>query len=390
MRSTLWRVAVAIVGGLLLAACAPSASSSPDVVPANTEITVGDYHTCAVTGSGGLACWGDNSRGQIGNGAMTETLVPTEVQGLTSGVAAASGGFHHTCALTSAGGVSCWGSGGRGQLGNWTTVDSSIPIDVWGLTSGVAAISAGSVHTCALTGSGGVKCWGGNNFGQLGDGTTTDSSTPVDVSGLASGVAAIAAGGRLSCALTTGGGVKCWGFNAGSQSGAGTTTNISVIAVDVSGLASGVAAISAGDDHACALTTAGGVRCWGENDSGQLGNGTTTASSVPVDVQGLTSGVSAIAAGGYHTCALRSGGEVLCWGQNGAGELGDGTTTASSTPVDVSGLGSDITRIAAGVHTCALAKDGVVRCWGFNGFGQLGNGTTTSSSVPVVVAFATR
>jgi alpha-tubulin suppressor-like RCC1 family protein len=389
MRATLLRVATAIAGGLLLAACAPSASSSPDVVPAITAITVGDYHTCAITGSGGLACWGDNSSGQIGNSKMAETLVPTEVQGLASGVAAASGGMHHTCALTSAGGVSCWGQNAGGALGNWTTADSSIPIDVWGLTSGAAAISAGSAHTCALTVNGGVKCWGRNNFGQLGDGTTTDSSTPVDVSGLASGVAAIGAGGRLSCALTTGDGVKCWGFNAGGQLGTGTTTHISSTPVDVPGLASGVAAISAGDDHACALTTAGGVRCWGENDSGQLGNGTTTASRVPVDVTGLTSGVSAIAAGCYHTCALRSGGEVMCWGQNGAGQLGDGTTTASGSPVDVSGLGSDTTRIAAGVHTCALAKDGVVRCWGFNAYGQLGDGTTTSTSLPVVADFDT-
>jgi alpha-tubulin suppressor-like RCC1 family protein len=315
-------------------------------------------HTCALTSAGGAKCWGGNYYGELGDGTTTDRHTPVAVSGLASGVAAISAGFH-TCALTSAGGAKCWGFNASGQLGDGTTTERHRPVDVSGLASGVAAIVAATqgdypIHTCALTSGGGVKCWGGNDHGQLGDGTTTERHTPVDVVGLASGVAAIAAGDGHTCALTSGGGVTCWGSNRNGQLGDGTKTDRHT-AVDVVGLASGVAAISAAGSHTCALTSAGGVKCWGGNGFGQLGDGTTTNRRTPVDVSGLASGVAAIAAGYSHTCALTSAGGAKCWGRNHYGQLGDGTTTQHHTPVAVVGFGGSLKCIVPNVIGKLLA-----------------------------------
>jgi alpha-tubulin suppressor-like RCC1 family protein len=190
--------------------------------------------------------------------------------------------------------------------------------------------------SCAVTSAGAAKCWGANDLGQLGDGTTTPRLTPVGVSGLTSGAAAIATVKDHTCVLTIAGGMKCWGLNINGELGDGTTTQ-RLTPVDVSGLTSGVAAMAVGFEHTCALTTAGGMKCWGLNNDGQLGDGTRIPRSTPVDVFGLPAGVAAIAPGYFHSCALTNAGAIKCWGENARGELGDGTTTGRLTPVDVSG-----------------------------------------------------
>ena len=250
-------------------------------------VSAGDSHTCAVTTAGGLKCWGNNSSGRLGDGTTTNRLTPVDVSGLTSGVAAVSAGYEHTCALTTAGGLKCWGkNGGSGRLGDGTMINRLTPVDVSGLTSGVAAVYAGLTHTCALTAAGGLKCWGSNLHGQVGDGTTTNRLTPVDVSGLTSDVAAVHTSNNHPCAVTTAGGLKCWGYNDFGQLGDGTAIR-RLTPVDVSGLNSGVAAVSAGYYHTCALTTVRGLKCWGENVRGQVGDGTTTNRATPVDVVGF-------------------------------------------------------------------------------------------------------
>ena len=352
--------------------CVPAAASAATVVSA---ITAGIGQTCALTSSAGLQCWGYNRDGELGDGTTTSRAVPVAVSGLSGGVSAASARATHTCALRTVGGVECWGANGDGQLGDGTTTSSSTPVAVAGLSSGVETIAAGDDHTCVVTSAGGVKCWGANGDGQLGDGTTTGSAAPVQVSGLHNGVSAITAGSSHTCALTDVGAVKCWGLGSGGQLGDGTTTSSS-IPVAVTGLSSGVKTITAGLGFTCAVTSAGAVKCWGDNVAGQLGDGTTGDSSVPVSVSGLTSGVSAIAAGEDHTCAVTNGGSAECWGFNGVGQLGDATTLNSSVPVPVSGLTSGVSAITAGDdHTCALTRAGGVKCWGYNADGELGTGT---------------
>jgi alpha-tubulin suppressor-like RCC1 family protein len=380
-----WRVLLALLLGL---ASYPSSAQAQAPLNNIIRVAVGGVHTCTLTTGGGVKCWGGNSGGQLGDGTRTDSRTPLDVSGLGTGVSAIATGAFHTCALTSGGGVKCWGFNASGRLGDGTTTQRLMPVDVSGLGSGVSAIAAGAFHTCALTIGGGVKCWGDNSSGQLGDGTTTHRLTPVDVSGLGSGISAIAAGDNHTCALTTGGGVKCWGTNFSGQLGDGTTTH-RLTPVDVSGLGSSVSAIAAGFERTCALTTGGGVKCWGDNSSGQLGDGTTSNRLTPVNVSGLGSGVSAIAAGNFHTCARTTGGGVKCWGLNRFGQLGDGTTTHRLTPVDVSGLGSSVSAsaIAAGFeHTCALTTGGGVKCWGDNSSGQLGDGTTSSRRAAVDVS----
>ena len=347
-----------------------------------TKISTGNQHTCALTRVGGVKCWGYNGYGQLGDGTAFNSAAPKDVSGLTSGVSAIASSNLHTCALTSVGGVKCWGWNAYGQLGDGTGGNNLVPKDVSGLTSGVSAITSGGFHTCALNSAGSVKCWGYNVSGQLGDGTGGNSLVPKDVSGLTSGISAITSGNQHTCALTSAGGVKCWGYNGYGQLGDGTSGN-SLVPKDVSGLTSGVRAIASNQHNTCALTSVGGVKCWGYNNSGELGDGTNIHSPVPKDVSGLTSGISAIAPGYNHGCALTSGGSVKCWGYNGYGQLGDGTKINRLVPIDVSGLTSGVSAISAGgSHTCALTSLGGVKCWGWNAYGELGDGTNIDALVP--------
>jgi len=376
-------LAAAIV---VLSGCVAGSSNSSEISVKAAQISGGGAHTCALTSSGGVKCWGYNGAGQLGDGTTENKSTPVDVKGLTSKVTQISASFGHTCALTSSGGVKCWGDNRAGQLGDGTTDYRSTPVDVKGLTSKVTQISTGFRQTCALTSSGGVKCWGYNWYGELGDDTTENKSTPVDVKGLTSKVVQISGGGAHTCALTSSGGVKCWGDNRAGQLGDDTTENKST-PVDVKGLTSKVTQISASFGHTCALTSSGGVKCWGYNGAGQLGDGTTDYRSTPVDVKGLTSKVTQISAGFGYTCALTSSGGVKCWGDNEYGELGDDTTENKSTPVDVKGLTSKVVQISGGgTHICALTDNGGVKCWGDNKDGELGDDTTENKSTPVDVA----
>jgi alpha-tubulin suppressor-like RCC1 family protein/murein DD-endopeptidase MepM/ murein hydrolase activator NlpD len=364
-----------------------------------TTVATGDNHTCVID-NGSAKCWGRNNRGQLGDGTTITRTTPIQVNGLTNGITAIASGAEHTCALTSSGGVKCWGSNSDGQLGDGTTSDRLTPTDVTGLTSGVVAIAAGRAHTCALTSSGGVKCWGNNSWGQLGDSTYSPRTTPADVTGLTSGVTGIATKDIHTCAVTAGGGVKCWGYKFYGQLGDGTSVwdgNSPIgksTPVDVIGLGTTATKVTTGSYHTCALTGAGGVKCWGYSDRLGIGTVANFVTPTPVDVTGLTNSVMAVTAGLDHTCVLLDYGGlavgVKCWGENDYGQLGDGTTAARTTPVDVLGLTHDATALALGdTHTCALVNNNSVNCWGQNNRGQLGDGTTTNQGTPTNVSTLT-
>ena len=364
------------------------ASTAWNFIP--TKVASGYFHVCALTSVGGVKCWGYNNDGELGNGANTTSSAPVDVTGLTSGVTNIAVGYYTSCALLSTGAVKCWGYGANGALGNGTTTSSNVPVQVTGLASGVASITAGNNSACVVTTGGGAKCWGLNNSGQLGNNSTKLTSTPVDVSGLTSGVASISTNGNESCAVTTGGGAKCWGLNANGQLGNNSTTQ-SLVPVDVTGLTSGVASISVGGTFSCALTTGGGAKCWGVNNSGQLGNGNNTQQLTAVDVTGLTSGVASLSSGNANVCALTTGGGAKCWGYAQYGQNGDGTIRDRNTPVDVTGLTSGVASITGGMFStsCAILTTTVMKCWGFNNYGELGDGNVNSKFVPTALTVLT-
>ncbi|MBL8523720.1 MAG: hypothetical protein JNN20_08530, partial [Betaproteobacteria bacterium] len=333
------------------------------------SLATGRLHSCALTASRGVKCWGNNEYGQLGDGSNASRASAVDVVGLSTGVAAVAAGANHTCALKTDGGMMCWGANGSGQLGDNTKVSRNNPTDVVGLASGVAAIAPGAASSCALTTGGAVKCWGNNSGGELGDGTYVNRILPGNVSGLASGVTAIAAGAGHTCALIAGGGVKCWAYSLGFEGPAPDFKDqFQTTPVFVSGVSSGITAIAASANAApaCALTTGGAVKCWNLN-------GLTPPPSYSIN--GLSGGVAAISVGGEQLCALTTAGGLKC-----------GSATNATAPADVMGLTSGVIGVSAGgFHTCARIAGGGVKCWGYNFDGQIGNGTNTDSAVPVSV-----
>ena len=351
------------------------------------QVTTSFVASCA-THAGALWCWG---------------LKPTVIAGMESGVTAVEAGDFHVCAVKQ-GAAWCWGINPSGQLGNGAdggpdsciTIQQTVPcyakpVAVTGMSSGVTAISAGANASCAVK-DGAASCWGVNDSGQLGDGTTANRNAPVAVSGMDHGVTAISAGTHHACAIRDGG-AWCWGANDKGQLGDGSTAS-SAVPVAVSGLSSGVAAISAGAAHTCAIKDDGSAWCWGDNSQGQLGNRGGPNSPVPVVVSGLD-GVTVISAGWMHTCAVTkhgrgvdaaSDGAAWCWGRNNEGQLGTSNKTPSNVPVPVLSMQFAVTTISASDnwHTCALINSAPF-CWGANNRGQLGDGTFNWSQITVKV-----
>lgn len=302
-------------------------------------------------------------------------------------------GSSHSCGLTKTTGLAyCWGADDAGELGDGGFSDKFLPVPVSGSLT-FKAIVAGGGHTCGLAPSGQAYCWGENSSGELGDGTTTASSTPVAVTQAGVTFTKIAAGLDGTCGLTALGQAYCWGDNSSGQLGIGVMDQGRSTPTAVSQPA-GVAfdTIVIGDLHTCAVSTTGAGYCWGLNDFGELGDGTQSQRSSPVSVgqaNGVTIAFRTIGAGSLHSCGVSTAGTLYCWGDNTAGQLGNGgQEDLSTTPVAVSApAGVSFNRLTATFgQTCAITTTNKPYCWGDNSAGELGAGTNApvaSSPVPV-------
>ncbi|HVM64702.1 MAG TPA: hypothetical protein VMU14_07565, partial [Acidimicrobiales bacterium] len=442
-------------------------TSLPVGVPANSAVGVaaGYAHTCVIEASGGVQCWGYNGYGQLGDGDQNDATAPVEVSGLRDAVTGLTAGEYHTCARLADATVQCWGldgtnafgsygsvlapgdvpgltsvaavrSGGYstcarrtdgtitcfgsnddGQLGDGTVDSRGTPLDVAGLTSPATDLAVGEDFACAVQGDGHVRCWGGNRYGQIGDGTRSVYDTPVQVQGLSGPASLVSTGYGFSCAALSGG-VECWGGTSPAQLGAGghqvvsppvAVSDAPAVAVDMRstfadtcvvdasgsltcwgsnfarsatplampGLGPGITSFALGLQHAC-MVIGGAVVCAGLNSEGEVGTGDTVTVQHPdsrlgrvvfdpVEVAGLRSGVLAAGAGYYHSCASLAAGGVQCWGYSSNNDLGTSTAgNVQTTPVSVDGLTDVVTALAAGYeHTCALTQSGGMKCWGF-------------------------
>jgi len=368
---------VASAGTLTSATSAPLRVAAPLTA---VRVSAGGDHTCAIASGGVTYCWGRNLSGQVGDSTMASPRVsPVPVHSsLTFETLAA--GYDNTCGIIAGGTAYCWGGNLGGRLGDSTDTIRVTPTPVHG---GIAFVTVKSAffHTCGLAISGAAYCWGYANVGQLGDSNLTPHTamTPAPVAG---GITftSVSTMNFHACGVTVAGAAECWGDNQSGEIGDSTVQYAASPTPVMGGLT--FATISAGFGHSCGVTPSGVAYCWGHNAYGQLGDGTYETRKTPVVVG---PNFSAIFAGGTHTCGLTPAGLLYCWGLNQEGQLGDGTFIGHSTPVPVAG-GLHFSDVSVGFgHTCGVTTTGLVYCWGMNGNGQLGNGTQSSSNVPIRV-----
>ncbi len=367
---------------LLLLALSTGGAVAAD---ATTPIAAGAYHACSAS-SGQLRCWGDNSAGELGNGSTRGSVSPVEVKGLPTPILEVDASYDRTCALVSGSRVYCWGRGAK-LNSSGKPVSSSTPVKVSGTPPGAHGLAVGVTHACVLDTADATWCWGVNDRGQIGDGSTKPRAKPVKAKvGAAS---KLAAADGYTCAILRAGSVSCWGKSHGTSGDALNPEGLVVNSKSPRSIAGLEAAIdlSATGDFACAVLTGGVVSCWGENDHGQLGDGSVAGRSTPgVVVQGLPAAVQVVATAN-HACALGVDGSVFCWGRGDHGQLGDGSYDERHVPGPVA-QPRPATRLfggASGHWTLALATDGTAFAWGRGEDGQLGDGGREDRPLPVDV-----
>jgi alpha-tubulin suppressor-like RCC1 family protein len=336
-----------------------------------------ESHTCALTSAGVAYCWGANTYGELGNASLRISKVPVAVSGgLTFATIGTGGDFN--CGQTSGGAIYCWGYDAYGQLGDGAQATQSAPVPFKFASLALTSVSLGGQTACGLTADATAYCWGWGYGGET-------AIMPAQVLG-GFLFSTIEVGGYHTCGLLSNGAGYCWGLNQFGELGNGVFTPSSTpVAVTGRHQFTAIAPGGLSDaEHTCALTKTGDAYCWGTDSYGQLGDSGAANQADPVEVKGGIA-FSAITAGGYHTCALATGGSAYCWGRNDSGQLGDGSRTNAHVPVAVAG-GLTFAGISAGAsHTCGVTTNGAAYCWGDNAYGQLGDGTTSRRTVPTAV-----
>lgn len=357
-----------------------AATLAPDTGSSNwQQVSAGGYHSCAITTSSRLFCWGDDASGQLGDGGSnTNQPTPVEVAGHAADWAAVSAGGTYTCALKNTGRLYCWGSDATGELGDGGANSArNVPTQVTGNATDWASVSAGSQHTCAVKTSGRLFCWGADYDGELGDDAAlAEQQVPSEVAGRSTQWASASAGFSHTCAVKTNGRLYCWGSDYNGRLGNGVIYANQPTPSPVAGDATNWASVSAGGGHTCARKTTRRLFCWGWDGEGQLGDNTPLASRRrPVVVAGGSTKWSTVSAGAGHTCATKTTGRVYCWGSDDNGRLGNNAAFADAhTPVQVFGHTTDWETVDGGaMHTCAIRTSLRAYCWGYNGTGQVGN-----------------
>ena len=352
--------------------------------------------TCAVTPSGTVKCWGGSDFGQLGDNdevmaALTDSSkkfksAPVTVVNL-NGIKQVAVGYNHACAISQTGSVSCWGDNSRGQIGDGTTTLRPQAIPVVGLSAKVTQLALTYQSSCALLETGAVQCWGGNTQGELGVGVLAkinQSTSPKNVVLNGITIKRLVSGRQHLCGITNSDTLVCWGWNDSGQLGLADTT-ARFIPTAVTSVGSGIQQVAAGYGHTCAVSPSNTI-CWGDNSKGQLGNGTTTFFSLPVVVSDL-SGVTELALGKEHSCATKSSNDTMCWGSRQAGQTAQSINAVllDKTPVLLTALTGKQSISAGDFHTCSISVGGAAKCWGKNDLGQLGDDSTATIKESAVV-----
>jgi len=336
-------------------------------------ISSGDDHNCGIKTDGTLYCWGRNNNGQLGDNTSIDSYVPVQENSESTNWVYVSAGGYDTCGVRADGTLYCWGGNNYGQLGNGTTNNSNIPVQENSASTIWKSVSSGIYHTCGVKTDGTLYCWGYNYYGQLGDGTSNNSNIPVQEYSQSISWVSVSSGIYHTCGVKTDGTLYCWGYNNYGQLGDGTNNNSNIPVQEYSQSTSWIS-VSVGQSHTCGVRTNGTLWCWGDNHYGQLGDGTTNNSNIPVQEYSQSTSWVSVSSGESFTCGVKTNDTLYCWGRNNNGQLGDGTNSDRNIPVQEYSQSISWESVSAGEeHTCSLKTDGSLYCWGYNYYGQLGN-----------------